>query len=549
MPRFSAWAIAWEIERTLCDAKFGVTNVDVLQQERGELLVIGIRLGLARPHRHRPFALPGHDGLVVPVGALDEPHIEPAAARPRPGEQIPQVLLAVAKVGLERDPHPGLLGELGLLQYRLEKGQGEVLQLVALHVEVDQRPHLGGSPENRTQAPFQGLDGVLRVGGMHLRREGRDFHRQVEPREDPLRPHIAGGRLLLLRVEGRDVVEHLAIAVQEDVRLLVADHGLAQEVDRDREALLRILADLPDQVRGVLARDELARHVHDLRLDRSCDDPGGEGGGGQTRLEGGVQLDRLVAEVLLEVLDDVGRRVEGGQDVDKAKQLGLECRVLHRPLHDARIRALLGEYPRSRVRLHPREQVVADAPNPLFKRRIGGRKSWACAMGAFIPRTYCPKSAARTPFLYKTMLPEIFSSFGLAEELFDLVSDTIFFVKDAEGRYVAVNQSLVERCGRRHKREIIGKTVSELYPANLAAGYAFQDRMVLRTGRRILEKLELHLYPDRRRGWCLTSKIPLRNAGRIVGLAGISRDIGALDKGHAIPASLAAAIGYLQRAF
>ena len=147
------------------------------------------------------------------------------------------------------------------------------------------------------------------------------------------------------------------------------------------------------------------------------------------------------------------------------------------------------------------------------------------------------------------MLPEILSSFGLAEELFDLVSDTIFFVKDAEGRYVAVNQSLVERCGRRHKREIIGKTVRELYPANLAAGYAFQDRMVLRTGRRILEKLELHLYPDRRRGWCLTSKIPLRNAGRIVGLAGISRDIGALDKGHAIPASLAAAIEYLREHF
>ena len=36
---------------------------------------------------------------------------------------------------------------------------------------------------------------------------------------------------------------------------------------------------------------------------------------------------------------------------------------------------------------------------------------------------------------------------GIAEALFDLVPDVVFFVKDGVGRYVAVNHTLVSRCG------------------------------------------------------------------------------------------------------
>ncbi|NNF76628.1 MAG: AraC family transcriptional regulator, partial [Rhizobiales bacterium] len=43
------------------------------------------------------------------------------------------------------------------------------------------------------------------------------------------------------------------------------------------------------------------------------------------------------------------------------------------------------------------------------------------------------------------------------EELFDLVADTVYFLKDAEGRYVAVNQTLVERCGKARKSDLMGR--------------------------------------------------------------------------------------------
>lgn len=141
---------------------------------------------------------------------------------------------------------------------------------------------------------------------------------------------------------------------------------------------------------------------------------------------------------------------------------------------------------------------------------------------------------------------DLLSGSDLAEQLFDLVPDTVFFVKDLKGRYLAVNQSLVERCGKRFKEEMLGKTAAELFPPGLGIGFSEQDRQVLASGEPIHGVLELHLYPNHHRGWCLTSKIPLWKDGRVAGLAGISRDLGAPDEQRAIPASLACSVEHIR---
>src|SRR5580765_7195834 len=69
------------------------------------------------------------------------------------------------------------------------------------------------------------------------------------------------------------------------------------------------------------------------------------------------------------------------------------------------------------------------------------------------------------------------------EQLFDHVPETAFFLKDSRGRYIAVNQSLVERCGLQEKQQLLGRHVRELFPKDLAELYAAQDQAVLRTGR------------------------------------------------------------------
>jgi PAS domain S-box-containing protein len=138
----------------------------------------------------------------------------------------------------------------------------------------------------------------------------------------------------------------------------------------------------------------------------------------------------------------------------------------------------------------------------------------------------------------------------MIEQLFDHVPETAFFLKDVSGRYLAVNQSLVERCGLREKRELIGRHVRDIFPPELAERYAAQDRAVVRTGRPIVDLLELHWYARRRAGWCLTTKLPVRDeAGRIVGLVGISRDLRAPGDKDTIPASLVSTLEFLEKHF
>lgn len=114
----------------------------------------------------------------------------------------------------------------------------------------------------------------------------------------------------------------------------------------------------------------------------------------------------------------------------------------------------------------------------------------------------------------------------IAESLFDGVPDIVFFVKDAKGLYVSVNQTLVERCGLKDKRELIGKTAADVFPPHLGDAFTDQDRQILAGGPGFRNHLELQLFSPGRQGWCLTNKeAVLTSDGTIVGVCGISRDL------------------------
>jgi AraC-like DNA-binding protein len=113
------------------------------------------------------------------------------------------------------------------------------------------------------------------------------------------------------------------------------------------------------------------------------------------------------------------------------------------------------------------------------------------------------------------------------ERLFDDLPNVVFFVKDATGRYLWVNQTLARRCGLQDASALLGKKPSDVFPAALAVRYERQDQRVLQSGKPVLHQLELHLYPGAQRGWCLTNKYPVpeRSTGRIRAVMGISRDV------------------------
>ena len=112
------------------------------------------------------------------------------------------------------------------------------------------------------------------------------------------------------------------------------------------------------------------------------------------------------------------------------------------------------------------------------------------------------------------------------EKLFDHVPDIAYFIKDHLGRYVSVNETLVQRCGMNSKTDLIGKTADEIFPSPLGLTFAEQDRQVLKTALSFHGRLELHLYLGGRQGWCLTYKEPILDKNSlIIGVSGISRDL------------------------
>ncbi len=139
---------------------------------------------------------------------------------------------------------------------------------------------------------------------------------------------------------------------------------------------------------------------------------------------------------------------------------------------------------------------------------------------------------------------------GFALELFDRLPDVVFFLKDTRGRYVAVNETLVRRLGMRGKADLIGRTTRDLFPPPMGERDLEQDLGVCTTGRGISDLLELHLYPNHREGWCVTTKVPIRGARRVViGLAGTSRDVHAPASPPGSFEDLAEAIRHIQEHF
>ncbi len=136
------------------------------------------------------------------------------------------------------------------------------------------------------------------------------------------------------------------------------------------------------------------------------------------------------------------------------------------------------------------------------------------------------------------------------EALFDCLSDVVFFIKNDAGQYVAVNHTLVQRCGLRGKADLIGRRPQEVFPPPLGLSYRDQDQAILRDGSPILDQLELQLYPHGETGWCLTNKLPLYNgSGRVVGVAGISRDLHVRHDEGDDYAQLAAAIRRIRESY
>jgi AraC-like DNA-binding protein len=109
-------------------------------------------------------------------------------------------------------------------------------------------------------------------------------------------------------------------------------------------------------------------------------------------------------------------------------------------------------------------------------------------------------------------------------QIFEHLPDVYFFVKDTGGRMIAASPVILARLGLKSEEEFIGRTDFEVYPKRLAEAYTADDAQVFRTGKPLLNRLEIWFDEVRNSEWCVTTKVPLRGRdGKVIGLMGITR--------------------------
>lgn len=113
----------------------------------------------------------------------------------------------------------------------------------------------------------------------------------------------------------------------------------------------------------------------------------------------------------------------------------------------------------------------------------------------------------------------------LFRNLLEHTTDSVYF-KDLSSRFIRISARQGRNYGLSNPEEAIGKSDADFFAAEHAGRALRDEQQIIRTGEPMIGKEEMQTWPDGRRTWVSTSKMPLRDGlGRIIGTFGISRDI------------------------
>jgi AraC-like DNA-binding protein len=133
--------------------------------------------------------------------------------------------------------------------------------------------------------------------------------------------------------------------------------------------------------------------------------------------------------------------------------------------------------------------------------------------------------------------------------LLDHLPEVWFYVKDRQGRFLALNRRGCEVCGVRTEREALGRTDADFFPQVRAREFRADDQRVMRSGRPAVNRVHPAPAPAGSPRLAVSTKLPLRDRrGRVVGVVGFSRPLeGLRGRGGAALDRLLRAIEHLHR--
>jgi len=111
-------------------------------------------------------------------------------------------------------------------------------------------------------------------------------------------------------------------------------------------------------------------------------------------------------------------------------------------------------------------------------------------------------------------------------QVFDVLPDVYFFVKNASGQTLFCSRNLPSHHGFRSVEEMLGKTDQELTPGPMADAILADDQAISETGQPLLKKMELWVDLLGLPTWHLCSKFPLKDRhGKVIGIMGVLRSV------------------------
>ena len=113
----------------------------------------------------------------------------------------------------------------------------------------------------------------------------------------------------------------------------------------------------------------------------------------------------------------------------------------------------------------------------------------------------------------------------LLRTLIDNLPDLIY-AKDPQGRLFLNNTAHLRFLGATKREEVLGKTVYDYFPKEIADAFFADEQRVIHSGEPLVNREEASVDRAGRRIWVLTTKVPLHDeTGKPLGLVGITRDI------------------------
>ncbi len=116
------------------------------------------------------------------------------------------------------------------------------------------------------------------------------------------------------------------------------------------------------------------------------------------------------------------------------------------------------------------------------------------------------------------------------KNLFDLIIENLpdqIYLKDAKSRFILCNTPVAHNAGYKSPKDMIGKTDFDFHDLPYAEQFFNDEQSLIKLDRSLINHEEQFLDKETNElRWNLSTKVPIKdNAGKVVGLLGINRDI------------------------